>query len=55
MKSIKIFHLIVAICSAIGATLLLLFCNNLNTTLISIGLMWTAIMSTKVVAEHDRK
>lgn len=45
---------VVSICSAVGATLLLLLCNSLETTLVGIGLMWTAIMSTKELAEYGR-
>lgn len=45
---------VVSICSAVGATVLLLLCNSLETTLVSIGLMWTAIMSTKALAEYGR-
>lgn len=45
---------VVSICSAVGATVLLLFCDSLETTIVSIGLMWTAIMSTKELAEYGR-
>lgn len=43
-----------SICSAVGATILLLLCDSLETTLVSIGLMWTAIASTKAYAEYGR-
>ena len=45
---------VVSICSAVGATVLLLLCNSLTTTVVAIGLMWTAIMSTKELAEYGR-
>lgn len=45
---------VVSICSAVGATVLLL-CDSLETTIVSIGLMWTAIMSTKELAEYGRR
>lgn len=46
---------VVSICSAVGTTLLLLLCDSLETTIVSIGLMWTAIASTKALAEYDRR
>jgi len=46
--------LVASIGSAIGATLLLLFCNSLETTIVGIGLMWNAIVSTKELAEYGR-
>lgn len=45
---------VVSICSAVGATLLLLLCDSFETTLVSVGLMWTAIASTKALAEYGR-
>ena len=46
---------VVSICSAVGATVLLLFCNSLTTTVVAIGLMWNAIVSTKELAEYGRR
>lgn len=54
IKSMKKILSVVSICSAVGATLLPLVSNSLETTLVSIGLMWTAIMSTKSLAEYGR-
>lgn len=54
IKSMKKILSVVSICSAVGATVLLLLCDSLETTLVSIGLMWTAIMSTKELAEYGR-
>lgn len=53
IKSMKKILSVVSICSAVGATVLLL-CDSLETTIVSIGLMWTAIMSTKELAEYGR-
>lgn len=55
IKNMKNLLSVVSICSAVGATLLSLVCNSLETTLVSVGLMWTAIASTKAIAEYDRK
>ena len=55
IKSMKKILSVVSICSAIGATLLLLLSNSLTTTVVAIGLMWTAIMSTKELAEYGRR
>lgn len=46
---------VVSIGSAVGATLLLLLCDSLETTSVSVGLMWAAIMSAKELAEYDRR
>jgi hypothetical protein len=54
IKSMKKILSVVSICSAVGATLLPVVSNSLETTLVSIGLMWTAIMSTKELAEYGR-
>lgn len=54
IKSMKKILSVVSICSAVGATLLLLFCDSLETTIVGIGLMWTAIASTKALAEYGR-
>ena len=53
IKSMKKILSVVSICSAVGATLLL-FCDSLETTIVSIGLMWNAIVSTKELAEYGR-
>lgn len=54
IKNMKNILSVVSICSAVGATLLP-FCDSLETTLVSVGLMWTAIASTKAIAEYDRR
>lgn len=54
IKNMKKILSVVSICSAVGATLLLLLCDSLETTIVSIGLMWTAIAATKELAEYGR-